>query len=180
MNIDSSKLGKFIETARSIVGKDATEMFSLEDTTRVSHELGLDGVIYLEKFDDRRHVTVLLKLKGDGVHLYDPLSGVKVKPYDEIQFGMYCQPTGTFRDEFQVYEQQQGLDKSGDVWNECRKRGRLLFEFLNQHEKFRSMYANSILTGGDLPILQNNQSSPDCAPISLFMMSLYKSVMSRP
>ena len=179
MNIDNFESKKFIESARIIVGKDVTEMFSPEDIDRVAYELGLDGVIYLEKLDDRRHVTVLLDLNRDSVNLYDPLSGVKVKPYDEIQFGMYCQPIGTFRDEFQAYEQQQGLDKSGDVWTKYRKRGRLLIDFLNQHEKFRSMYVGDILTRGDLPVLQNSQFSLDCAPISLFIMSLCKSVYSR-
>jgi|GEM_PF-1901415 len=176
---DSSKLKKFIETARSIVEKDVTEMFSPEDMDRVCHELGLDGVIYLEKFDDRRHVTVLLDLNRDNVNLYDPLSGVKVKPYDEIQFGMYCHPVGAFRDEFQAYKQQRGLDKSEDVWTKYRKRGRSLIDFLNQHERFRSMYADSILTGDNLPVLQDNQSSLDCAPISLFIMSVYNSVYSK-
>jgi hypothetical protein len=176
---DSSKSKKFIETARSIVEKDATEMFSLEDIDRVSHELGLDGVIYLEKFDDRRHVTVLLDLNRDNVNLYDPLSGVKVKPYDEIQFGMYCHPVGAFKDEFQAYEQQQGLDKSGDIWTKYRKRGRLLIDFLNRHERFISIYADSVLTGSNLPVLQDNRSSPDCAPISLFIMSVYNSVYSK-
>lgn len=179
MNIDNFESKKFIESARIIVGKDVTEMFSPEDIDRVAHELGLDGVIYLEKLDDRRHVTVLLDLNRDSVNLYDPLSGVKLKLYDEIQFGMHCQPIGTFRDEFQAYEQQQGLDKSGEVWTKYRKRGRLLIDFLNQHEKFRSMYADSILTGSDLPVLQDNRSSSDCAPISLFIMSEYNSAYSK-
>ena len=92
---------------------------------------------------------------------------------------MYCQPIGTFRDEFQAYEQQQGLDKSGGVWTKYRKRGRLLIDFLNQHEKFRSMYADRILTGSDLPVLQDNRSSSDCALISLFIMSGYNSLYSK-
>ena len=177
--VESSRLAGFIKTARSIVEKDATEMFSLEDIYRVSHELGLDGVIYLEQFDLRRHVTALLDLNRGSVNLYDPLSGIKVKPYDEIQFGMYCQPIGTFRDELQAYEQQQGLDKSGDVWTEYRKRARLLIGFLDQHKKFRLMYADSILTGSDLPVLQDKRNSSDCAPISLFIMSKYNSVYSK-
>lgn len=176
---DSSKLKNFIETARSIVEKDATEMFSPEDIDRVAHELGLDGIIYLEKLDNRRHVNVLLDLNRDSVNLYDPLSGAKAKPYDKIQFGIYCQPVGAFRDEFQAYEQQQGSDKSGDVWTKYRKRGRLLTDFLNQHKKFRSMYADSILTGSDLPVLQDNRSSSDCAPISLFIMSKYNLIFQR-
>ena len=176
---DSSKLKKFIETARNIVEKDATEMFSLEDIDRVSREFGLDGVIYLEKIDDRRHVTVLLGLNRDSLILYDPLSGVEVKTYDEIQFGMYCQPIGAFGDEFQTYEQQQGLDKSGDVWTEYRKRGKLLIDFLNRHGRFRSMYTDSILTGNNFPVLQDNRGSSDCAPISLFIISVYNSVRSK-
>jgi len=73
---------------------------------------------------------------------YDPLSGIKVKLCNnKIQLGMYCQSVGSFRDEFQVYEQQQGLDESGDVWTRYGRKGRLLFEFLNKHVRFKSMYA---------------------------------------
>ncbi len=176
---DSSKLKKFIETVRSIAGRDVTEMFSLEDIDLVAHELGLDGVIYLEKRDDRRHVNVLLGLNRDGVNLYDPFSAFKVKPYDEIQFGMYCQPVGTFRDEFQAYEQEQGLVKSGNDWTKFGKRGRLLIDFLNGHKRFRSMYADSTLTRNNLPVLQDNRSYLDCAPISLFIMSVYNSAYSK-
>ncbi|MDH3798836.1 MAG: hypothetical protein OES70_09350, partial [Desulfobacterales bacterium] len=60
---------------------------------------------------------------------------------NKIQLGMYCQSVGSFRDEFQVYEQQQGLDESGDVWTRYGRKGRLLFEFLNKHVRFKSMYA---------------------------------------
>lgn len=173
MKIDNNKLEKFIKTARNIVTRDATYSFSLEDVYYIAHKLRLDGLIYLEKFDDRRHVTVLLDLNKDCVILYDPLSGIKVKPYDKIQFGMYCQPLGSFRDEFQVYEQQQGLDESGNVWTIYGRKGRLLFEFLNKHVRFKSMYAEGISTMNDLPVLQDNQSFPNCALISLFIISLF-------
>lgn len=172
MKIDKNKLEKFIKTARNIVTRDATDSFSLEDVYYIAHKLRLDGLIYLEKFDDGRHVTVLLDLNKDCVTLYDPLSGIKVKLYNKIQFGMYCQPVGSFRDEFQVYEQQQGLDESGDVWTRYGRKGRLLFEFLNKHVRFKSMYAEGISTMNDLLVLQDNQSFPNCAPISLFIMSL--------
>jgi L-asparaginase len=165
-----AELKNFIETVRSILGRGATDSFALEDMYHAAHTLGLDGVVYLEKCDDRRHVNVLLGLTTDGVHLYDPLSGLKVKPYNEIQFGMYCQPVGALRDEFEAYEQQQGLDESGDVWDRYGKRGRLLFDFLSRHE-FRSVHADGILDMDDLPTLQNNRSSSDCAPICLFIMS---------
>ena len=173
MKIDKNKLEKFIKTARNIVIRDATDSFSLEDVYYIAHKLRLNGLIYLEKFDDGRHVTVLLDLNKDCVTLYDPLSGIKLKRYNEIQFGMYCQPVGSFRDEFQVYEQQQGLDESGDVWTKYGRKGRLLFEFLNKHVRSKFMYAEGISTMNDLPVLQDNQSFPDCAPISLFIMLLY-------
>ena len=172
MKIDKNKLEKFIRTARNIVTRDATDSFSLKDVYYIARKLRLDGLIYLEKFDDGRHVTVLLDLNKDCVTLYDPLSGIKVKRYNKIQFGMYCKPVGSFRDEFQVYEQQQGLDESGDVLTRYGRKGRLLFEFLNKHVRFKSMYAESISNMNDLPVLQDNQSFPNCAPISLFIMSL--------
>lgn len=175
---DNAKLKNFIATTRHIVGKDENEMFSPEDINHVSRKLRLDGVIYLEKFDDRRHVTVLINLNKYVLNLYDPLLGVKVKPYDEIHFGMYCQPVGAFSDEFQAYTQQQGLDKSRNVWTKYRKRGRLLFDFLNRHERFRSMYIDSILFGNDLPVFQNNRSSTDCAPIALYIVALYSSIVT--
>lgn len=87
---DKSNLINFIETVRHIVAKNAFEMFSPENIDHVSHQLGIEGIIYLEKFDDRRHVSVILNLNRDSLNLYDPLTGIKVKRYDEIQFGMYC------------------------------------------------------------------------------------------
>jgi len=170
MEKNKSKLRDFVGIARSIVGKNANEMFSLEDINCVAHMCGLDGVVYLEKFDDTRHVNVLLNFDKDCVILYDSLSGVKVKPYDKVQFGMYCEPVGAIREGFQQYMQQKGLKKSKNVWNKYEDRGRLLFEFLNQHEKFKFKYAKSFLTK-NMPVLQDNRSSFDCAPISLFMMT---------
>lgn len=73
MKIDKNKLEKFIKTARNIVTRDATYSFSLEDVYYIAHKLRLDGLIYLEKFDDRRHVTVLLDLNKDCVIVVAPI-----------------------------------------------------------------------------------------------------------
>ena len=176
MKIDYSKLEKFIKDARSIVGRNEYSPFSLEDLYYLASKFGLNGAIYLEKSDDKRHVNVLLDLGEDSVILYDPLFGVKIKPFDEIQFGIYCQPLGTLKDEFKKYQQQLRLNECRDVWSQYRQRGKLLFNFIKQHSKFKSIYAGDAAIISDLPALQNNPSSSDCAPISLFIMSLYNSV----
>ncbi len=91
MKVDTHELARFIGTARRIVGRDATEMFSLADVYRVSDELGLDGVIYLEQFLDRKHVTVLLCMGRDNAPFYDPLSGVKSES-PMMGYGMALSP----------------------------------------------------------------------------------------
>jgi len=180
MKIDQSKLEEFIEEARSIVGREGHTPFSLEDLYHLASKFKLIGAIYLEKFDDKRHVNVLLDLGEDSMTLYDPLLGVKIKPFDEIQFGIYCQPLGTLKDEFEKYLQQLRTNECRDVWSQYRQRGKLLFRFIKQHSEFRSIYAGDSISIADFPTLQNNSSYSDCAPISLFIMSLYNSVMSHP
>jgi len=115
MKIDQSKLEEFIEEARSIVGREGHTPFSLEDLYHLASKFKLIGAIYLEKFDDKRHVNVLLDLGEDSITLYDPLLGVKIKPFDEIQFGIYCQPLGTLRDEFEKYLKQLRTNECKDV-----------------------------------------------------------------
>ena len=177
--MDHSKLEKFTKEVRGIVGRDEYSPLSLEDLFHLATKFGLIGAIYFEKSDDKRHVNVLLDLGKDSITLYDPLSGVKIKPLDEIQFGIYCQPLGTLKDDFERHQQQLRMNECQDVWSQYRQRGKLLFRFLKQHSEFRSIYAGDITSGADLPVLQNPNYS-DCAPISLFIMSLYNAVMSHP
>ena len=175
MKIHAHELRVFIETARSIAGRAATEMFSLEDVYWVSDTLGLSGAIFLEQFIDTKHVTVLLSLDGKNVYLYDPLSGMRAKPYDEIQFGLHCQPVGGVRAEYRIWEQQQEPGEPENIWAGYRARGNRLSDFLKHHERSGAMYAGGVLSGCELPILQNGMASRDCAPISLFVMSLFGS-----
>lgn len=116
MNLVTSEADDFIKTARNIAGRDTCGPFSLEDTHSVACRLGLKGIVYLEKMDDRRHVNVLFELNKDVITLYDPLSGVKSKTYNEIQLGMYCKPAGSFLDDFQWHEQQFKLQKHVGTW----------------------------------------------------------------
>ena len=58
-----------------------------------------------------------------------------MKPFDEIQFGIYCQPLGTLKDEFEKYLQQLRTNECKDVWSQYRQRGKLLFRFIKQHSE---------------------------------------------
>ena len=58
MKIDISKLEKFIITARGIVGRDEFSPYSLEDIYSLADKFEIDGIIYLEKFEDKRHVNL--------------------------------------------------------------------------------------------------------------------------
>lgn len=173
MKIDISKLEKFIKTARSIVRRDECSPYSLEDIYSLAYKFEIHGIIYLEKFEDKRHVNVLLDLDKNNITLYDPLLGIKKKSYNEIQLGMYCEPVGSFRDDFQTFAQQLKSNESRDIWTQYEQRGKLLFKFLKQHRKFKSVYAKGSSNIDSLPALQNNLGSSDCAPISLFIMSLF-------
>jgi len=42
-------------------------------------------------------------LAKDIITLYDPLLGIKIRPCNELQLGMYCKPVGAFKDEFEKY-----------------------------------------------------------------------------
>jgi len=179
LKIDISKLEKFIKTARSIVRRNECSPYSLEDIYSLAYKLEIDGVIYLEKFDDKRHVNVLLDLDKNNLILYDPLLGFKKKSYNDIQFGMYCKPVGSFKDEFQIYLQQLESNKAKDIWTQYEQKGKLLFKFLKQHNKFKSMYTKVSSNIDNLQALQNTPGSSDCVPISLFVMSLFKSLYSK-
>ena len=130
VDMTSSRLGAFIRTARGIAGRDASSPFSLEDVYSVAYQLGLSGVLFLEKLEDSRHVTVLLGLDESTVTLYDPLSGVRVRACNETQLGMYSRPVGTLRDEFREYERQFTPEERSDVWAQYRRTGKLLSRFL--------------------------------------------------
>jgi len=173
--MSKSRLGAFIRTARSIAGRDATSPFSLEDVYSVASELGLAGVLFLEKSDENRHVTVLLSLDERDALVYDPLSGVKVRPCNELQLGMYARPVGLLREEFQVYAQQFTLEECSDVWVRYVQKGQLLLRFLRKHTVFRFICSADVLGvagRADLPALQDQSRPSDCAPTSLFVMSL--------
>jgi len=175
LTITKSRVRDFIQTARNIAGRDACSPFSLEDVYSVAYQLGLSGMLLLEKSDNYRHVTVLLGLDESSAMLYDPLSGVKVKACNAMQFGMYCKPVGSLRDEFQKYEQQFTLEECSDVWARYEQNGKLLLRFLRQHSEFRFIFfadVSSIVKHVGLPALQNKSRSSDCAPICLFIISL--------
>jgi L-asparaginase len=176
ITIDNSNVEKFIITAKRFVGLDACDKLSLEDIYSIASNFDLNGIIYLEKFDDKGHVNVLININKDFITLYDPLSGIKIKPYNETHFGMYCKPVGSFRDEFQRYEQQFAFDEPGDVWDKYKRKGKLLYEFLMQSKDFNSFYSESVSSKVNFPTLQNNIPSSDCAPISLFIISLCNSL----
>lgn len=169
MKIDCFELQEFIKTVRGIVGRDEQSPFSLEDVCSLADTLRIGGVVYLEKFDDKRHVTVLLGLDKNSVTLYDPLPGFKKKSCNEIQLGMYGQPVGLFKDGFQMYEQELNLN-TGDVWARYKQRSKLLASFLKQNKRFKS--AAERASTMDFPALQN-PNSPDCAPIALFIMCFH-------
>jgi len=168
MKINESELENFIRVARNIFGHDTNSPFSLDDVNKISSKLGLNGVIYLEKSDEKRHVNVLLDLNKDSITLYDPLCGVKSKSFDEIQMGMYCQPLGLFKEEFEKYEKRLKSETNGNIWSVYKQRGKLLYDFLSHNKKFKSIYPKQISSISDL-ILQKN--FPDCVPISLFVIS---------
>ncbi len=171
----TSPLEAFIRSARNIAGRDACSPFSLEDIYSVACQLGLSGVLFLEKLEDSRHVTVLLGLEESSVILYDPRSGVRVKACNETQLGMYSKPVGSLRDKFREYEQQFTPEETSDVWAQYRHTGKLLSRFLRQHSEFRlacSAGASTVASPVDLPALQDESRRSDCAPICLFHQRL--------
>jgi L-asparaginase len=180
ITIDNSNIEKFIKTVKNFVGIDAFDPLSLEDVYSITKKFGLNGIIYLEKFEDKGHVNVLLDINEDLITLYDPLSGVKTKPFNEIHFGIYCKPIGSYREEFQKYEQQFEFDKPRDIWEKYKRKGKLLFDFLKQNKDFNSFYGEGVSNKVDFPSLQDNKYSADCVPISLFVISLCSSLYLKP
>jgi L-asparaginase len=180
ITIDNSNIEKFIKTVKNFIGIDACDSLSLEDIYSIASNFDLNGIIYLEKFYDRRHVNLLINVNNDTITLYDPLSGIKTKPYNEIHFGMYCKPVGSFRDEFISYQQKFKFDESGDIWDKYKQKGKLLYEFLMKNNEFNSIYTENVSSKVNFPTLQKNIKSSDCAPISLFVISLCNSLYLNP
>lgn len=137
---------------------------------------GLKGVVYLEKLEQRRHVNVLFHVSLDSVILYDPMCGVKNGSCNETQIGMYCKPMGSIRGDFDEYEKFSVQYEGENTWARYAHRGRLLLDFLEVHDGFNSLYGNRVLALMDFPALQSGSSSVDCAPISLFVLSLCQSL----
>lgn len=108
--------------------------------------------------------------------LYDPLSNVKTKPFNEVQMGMYCKPIGELKEEYEKYALHSKLGKPGDIWSQYRKKGELLFDFLSRNDSYKSIYSENISIINDIPILQHDKYSSNCAPISLFVISLFNSL----
>ena len=167
-----SSVKEFVKTARGIVKREKDSPFSLEDIYALTNYLGIDGLIYLEKFDDRRHVNVVLELGKSSITLYDPMFGVKLKPYNEVQFGMYCKPVGTFKNEFERYEQKLESERSENIWIQYGQKGKMLFNFFNRYFGFGPLYNKSIASLDKLPNIQNSLISSDCAPLSLFIITM--------
>ena len=113
-----------------------------------------------------------MELRKENITVYDPLSGIKKKSLNKIQLGMYCKPIGSFRDEFQKYEEQYKTPESGDIWYQFEHKGKLLYDFLLQNNEFNPVFNECISNMENFPALQNKLSSSDCAPISLFIISL--------
>ena len=180
MIVNYPELLKFIKTARNFAGRDENSSLSLEDIYNIADNLRLNGIIYLEKLDEQRHVCVLFDINQDILFLYDPLSGGKKKSYNEIHLGMYCKPVGSFRDGFNKNERLLNTDEHGDVWAKYEEKGKLLYDFLKQHDGFKSIYADNVSSVTDLPVLQKNPSSPDCALIALFIISLFNLRYAKP
>jgi len=68
---------------QGMVGRNASSPFSLDDVYLVARRLGLEGVLFLEKCAENRHVTVLLEIDTCRMLLYDPWLGIKVRSFNE-------------------------------------------------------------------------------------------------
>ena len=77
--------------------------------------------------------------------------GIKTKSFDDIEFGIYCQPIGILKDEFGKNQPQFEIDKNKDIWYQYQKRGNKLFHFQKNHTKFKSIYAKRIF---DIPLFK--------------------------
>ena len=110
-----------------------------------------------------------MELSENNITVYDPLSGIKKKSFNKKQLGMYCKPIGSYKDEFQKYEVQYKIPESRDIWDQFEHRGKLLYDFILQHNKFNPVFNKCISKIENLPAFQKHLSSSDCAPISLFI-----------
>lgn len=176
IRIDNASIEIFIKTIKDFVGAKVNDSLSMEDIYSIAANFNLNGIIYLEKFEDKRHVNILLGLNEDTMVLYDPLSGIKIRPYNETQFGLYCKPVGSFKDEYWKYERQYDFENSSNIWEKYKQRGKALYEFLKNNKDFHAIYSNGISNKIDFPILQGNMSSSDCVPLSLFVISICTSL----
>jgi hypothetical protein len=167
-------LDAYVRNVRRMAGRDSTSPFSLEDVYALASALDLSGVLYLEKADETRHVTVLLGLDDRRAMLYDPLVGVKVTPCDEILLGLYGRPVGALKVDFEKEERGTAVGEPEDVWAACAGRGRRLRQFLRRHRASEHLFSSNRLhrmASLALPALQRELNPSDCAPLSLFVLS---------
>jgi hypothetical protein len=172
MRAMASELELFIATTRALTGRGPCSPFSLDNMYFLADYFGLKGVLYLEKLEESRHVNVVFNVSRDKVVLYDPMRGVKKRCCNETEMGMYCKPLGSIREDFEEHEKSSVPYEGDNPWKRCAHRGQLLLEFLEAHDGFNSLYGNRILALMDFPALQISSNSTDCAPITLFVMSL--------
>jgi hypothetical protein len=173
--IDPSRLEAFIRMARGMVGRNASSPFSLDDVYLVARQLRLQGVLFLEKCAENRHVNVLLETDACRMLLYDPWLGVKVKSCSETHLGMYGKPVGSLRDEFERFRSHAASMGTRDVWAGYAQRGRRLLTFLQIHRERLTLWrsdAPCCVEALDLAAVQEATSPADCAPICLFVLSL--------
>ncbi|HEC89588.1 MAG TPA: hypothetical protein ENI44_03285 [Thermoplasmatales archaeon] len=78
--------------------------------------------------------------------------GVKIKSFDEIQFGILLSAIEYIKDIFEEYHQQLKTNECRDV--SISTKSKLLFHFIRQHSGFRSIYAGDSIGGDDFPTLQ--------------------------
>jgi hypothetical protein len=175
VSIDPLQLAAFIRATRSMIGRSASSPFSLDDVYLVAQRLGLNGVLFLEKRAENRHVTVLLEVDACQVLLYDPWLGIKAKSCNETHFGMYGKPVGSLRGEFERTGLGSGSPPAGDVWAGYAERGRRLYTFLQMRRggvTFWRANTPGCAVALDLAAVQEATSPADCAPICLFVLSL--------
>ena len=165
----ASEFIDFIESVRSIVGRVEEEPFSLEDLYFLADCLGLSGVVYLEKLQETRHVNVLVRLTHGNLVLYDPLLGIKHRALTPLHLGLYAKPVGALKTEFEETQGNALARCKQNPWPYFEERGRRLEAFLKGHAVFGS--PNRFDAAG-LPPLQDRADSRNCAPISLYILSL--------
>ena len=167
-------LARFVRRARRLAGLDDTSPFSVEDVHRVACMLGVTGLLFLEKADETRHATVLLGLDEARVAVYDPWCGVKVRPCDDTQLGMYCRPIGALGHELRRVERVETPAERPDVWEQYARRGARLRRFLGGRGWRADLQPAEVLhriESVDLPPTQHESRPTDCAPLCLFVIS---------